>query len=541
MDKNEDISKDNLHQPKNYKQIHEDNDSGKRELLDYQGTKIPCDIFGLPLKKYVNDISGAADYNLRLRKNLIKKIEYDIKNLYTPITAKFEGSSKFPRPISIPFVNQDKDTNMLFKEIKLEKRMTEKKNKFILLLKKPSEDQKSIPSFICQQLHEENSQNKKYLINLIDNYVNNKKEQHKYEKNFENKDKEIVALNKYKKILNDNMGNKLYKGIIIRECEQNHIKEKYTAIRKLIYNTTFKNKMMNEKFLKLFNDYKNIRTLKNNLKHTERLNRNKSCNNLFRKNSFNLFNENKDKDFTMNANLNNNSMIKTFSKLSGYNKDKENENEIKFKSLNSTKNTFYTTNKFFGSNKTTKTFAFNNVINDIKNQKATNKFFLYRPRDITNYSDKKNKSAINFFKKNDDINNDSINKEIIDNNKYNDDNISFISDIKMKESNLINFRKKITNLKTIKNLQDISNKEKDLLTGFKTPIKVERINIKCSNPHLKEKEFENYMKDIELYEIVNKIQVEKERKYDLIKDNLLRKKLEGKKIFEKNFRRVKFK
>ena len=115
MDKNEDISKDNLHQPKNYKQIHEDNDSGKRELLDYQGTKIPCDIFGLPLKKYVNDISGAADYNLRLRKNLIKKIEYDIKNLYTPITAKFEGSSKFPRPISIPFVNQEKDTKMLFK------------------------------------------------------------------------------------------------------------------------------------------------------------------------------------------------------------------------------------------------------------------------------------------------------------------------------------------------------------------------------------------------------------------------------------------
>ena len=42
--------------------------------------------------------------------------------------------------------------------------------------------------------------------------------------------------------------------------------------------------IVNEKFLKLFNDYKNIRTLKNNLKHTERLNRNKSCNNLFRKN-----------------------------------------------------------------------------------------------------------------------------------------------------------------------------------------------------------------------------------------------------------------
>ena len=133
MDKNEDLSKDNLHQPENYKQIAVDNDSGKRELEDYHGLKIPCDIYGLPLKKYFNDISGVADYNLRLRKNLIKQIKYDTKNLYTPITAKFEGSSMFPRPISIPFVNQNKDSNILFKEIKTEKRMTEKKNKFILL------------------------------------------------------------------------------------------------------------------------------------------------------------------------------------------------------------------------------------------------------------------------------------------------------------------------------------------------------------------------------------------------------------------------
>lgn len=540
MDKNEDMSKDNLHQRENYKQINEDNDSGKRVLVDYNGAEISCDIFGLPSKKYVNDISGAADYNLRLRKNLIKRIKYDIKNLYTPITSKFEGSSMFPRPISIPFVNQEKDSEILFKKIKLEKRMTEKKNKFILLLKKPPEDQKSIPSFICQQMHEENSQNKKYLINLIDDYVNKKKEQHKYEKNFEKKDKEIIALNNYKKILNDNMGNKLYSGKIIRECEQKHIKEKYTAIRKLIYNTTFKNKMMNEMFLKLFNDYKSIRTLKNNLKYTDRLNRNKSCNNLFTKDSFNLFIENK--DFPMNTNLNNNNMIKTFSKFSGYNQEKENENEIKLKSLNSTKNTFYTTKKFFGANKTAKTGPSNNVINDIKNEKSNDRYFLYRPKYISNYSDKKNKSAINFFKKNDDTNNDSINKEIIDsNNKYNDDNLSFISDIKMKENNLINFRKKTSNLKTIKNLLDISNKEKDLLTGFNTPFKAERVNIKYSNSHLKEKEFENYMKDKELYEIVNKIQVEKERKYDLLKENLLRKKLEGKKIFEKNFRRVKFK
>ena len=82
MDSHKDISKDSLHQSENYKQINEDIDSGKREVVDYLGTKIACDIFGLPLKKYFNNISGASDYNLRLRKKLIKEIKYDTKNLY---------------------------------------------------------------------------------------------------------------------------------------------------------------------------------------------------------------------------------------------------------------------------------------------------------------------------------------------------------------------------------------------------------------------------------------------------------------------------
>ena len=40
-------------QPENYNEINEIFDSGKRELVDYYGKKIPCDIFGLPLKKYL--------------------------------------------------------------------------------------------------------------------------------------------------------------------------------------------------------------------------------------------------------------------------------------------------------------------------------------------------------------------------------------------------------------------------------------------------------------------------------------------------------
>ena len=540
MDNNKDISKDSLHQSENYKQINEDIDSGKREVVDYLGTKIACDIFGLPLKKYFNNISGASDYNLRLRKKLIKEIKYDTKNLYIPITAKFEGSSMFPRPISIPFVNQEKYNMKLFKKIKMDKRLTEKKNKFIILLKKPSEDQKSIPSFMCQKLQEENPKNKESIINLIDSYINKKKEQHKYEKNFENKNKELMALKNYKKTLSENMGNGLYSGKIIPECRQKNIKEKYTAITKLIYNTAYKNKMMNDKFLKIYNDYKNIRTMKNILKYTEKLNRNKSCNNLFIKDKFNLLNENK--GFSPNSNFNNNSMIKTFSKFSRYNREKENESEIKYKSLNSTKNTFYTTNKFFAQNKNMKSSLSNNNFNEIKNQKHLNKYFLNKPMDLSSFSDRKNKTSINFFKLNDIVNNDKNNNDISEiKDKYNDENISFISDEKLKGKSLMSLQNTNNNLKTIKDLKEITNKEKDLLIGFNTPIEKEKIDIKYSISHLKERELENYIKDIKLYGIVNKIQIEKERKMNLFKDNLLKKKLEGKKIFEKNFRKVKFK
>ena len=540
MDSHKDISKDSLHQSENYKQINEDIDSGKREVVDYLGTKIACDIFGLPLKKYFNNISGASDYNLRLRKKLIKEIKYDTKNLYIPITAKFEGSSMFPRPISIPFVNQEKYNMKLFKKIKMDKRLTEKKNKFIILLKKPSEDQKSIPSYMCQKLQEENSKNKESIINLIDSYINEKKEQHKYEKNFENKNKELMALKNYKKTLSENMGNGLYSGKIIPECRQKNIKEKYTAIRKLIYNTAYKNKMMNDKFLKIYNDYKSLRTMKNILKYTEKLNRNKSCNNLFSKDKFNLLNENK--GFSPNSNFNNNSMIKTFSKFSGYNREKENESEIKYKSLNSTKNTFYTTNKFFAQNKNMKSSLSNNNFNEIKNQKHLNKYFLNKPMDLSSFSDRKNKTSINFFKLNDIVNNDKNNNDISEiKDKYNDENISFISDEKLKGKSLMSLQNTNNNLKTIKDLKEITNKEKDLLIGFNIPIEEEKIDIKYSISHLKEREHENYIKDIKLYGIVNKIQIEKERKMNLFKDNLLKKKLEGKKIFEKNFRKVKFK
>ena len=77
-------------QPNNYKQINSIYDTGKMELVDYSGNNKECDIYGFPIKKYFNDISGISDYKLRLSKDLIKEVKFANKDLYIPITSKFE-------------------------------------------------------------------------------------------------------------------------------------------------------------------------------------------------------------------------------------------------------------------------------------------------------------------------------------------------------------------------------------------------------------------------------------------------------------------
>ena len=97
------------------------------------------------------------------------------------------------------------------------------------------------------------------------------------------------------------------------------------------------------------------------------------------------------------------------------------------------------------------------------------------------------------------------------------------------------------NYKTIKALKTISDKEKELLKGFKTPIEEEKASIKYAGFDKKEQTLEHYLKEMKLLEKVNKRHFEKERKENLFKDNILKKKIEGKKIFEKNFRKIHFK
>ena len=212
-------------QPENYLQINNLIDTGKRELIDYKGNKTRVDIFGIPEKKYYNDITGISNFNIRLNKGLIKQFNYTIKDLYIPIISKFEGASMFPRPLSIPFVNKDINSLKLMKEIKKEKRISAIKNKNILELKNPLDDNNSIPKFICQKISENNINDKKYLMNLINKYIEKKKKEHKFEIDFDKKNKEIISLKEYRKYLSDNINNKLYNGKTVDASKKVDIKE----------------------------------------------------------------------------------------------------------------------------------------------------------------------------------------------------------------------------------------------------------------------------------------------------------------------------
>ena len=53
----------------------------------------------------------------------------------------------------------------------------------------------------------------------------------------------------------------------------------------------------------------------------------------------------------------------------------------------------------------------------------------------------------------------------------------------------------------------------------------------------KDSSLKHYINELELIQKVNKIQVEKEKRMNLFRDNLLRKKLEGKKILEHNYKK----
>ena len=549
-------------QPENFKQINELYDIGKLELVDYKGTITECNIYGSPKKRFFIDITGINNFKERLQKGLIKELKYKNKSLYMPKTLNFEGSMMFPRPISLPFVNQTEKADKLVDTVKKEGRIFELKNKKIFSLKKPLKDNNIIPSFICHKIGKNNPNDRNKLIKLIDNFITEKKEEHKLESDYIHRAPSIKALKNYKKKLNENMTNDLYNGKIIAPTNQKDIMLKYNSIRKAIYNSGIKNSkkklLQNFDISKIVNyeTYKNLYKIKgvgdkNNIfKHPEMLTTFSSENNTLK--DVNLTDSNEDinyRTFLPNESQKN-SMNKTHSsytkikyKLSN-NKNKpilkdNNEYTIDDDKFKKTITTVFDKNN---DESLTNTFYVNNEqVNSIKNLYIPNKFNfnLKNKYNILN-SEKYNKTTSTFYKNKKQRlsklkDNDSKDNNSNINTIKDKDNYSYTSEDKKDENSMLKKYQLGHNFRTIKDIKKIAEHENDLLKGYVSP---EVINdyrpMKFSKIKKKDLSLKHYLNELELIKKVNIIALEKERKINLFKDNLLRKKLQGKKIFEYN-------
>lgn len=549
-------------QPENFKQINELYDIGKLELVDYKGTITECNIYGSPKKRFFTDITGINNFKERLQKGLIKELKYKNKSLYMPKTLNFEGSMMFPRPISLPFVNQTEKADKLVDTVKKEGRIFELKNKKIFSLKKPLKDNNIIPSFICHKIGKNNPNDRNKLIKLIDNFITEKKEEHKLESDYIHRAPSIKALKNYKKKLNENMTNDLYNGKIIAPTNQKDIMLKYNSIRKAIYNSGIKNSkkklLQNFDISKIVNyeTYKNLYKIKgvgdkNNIfKHPEMLTTFSSENNTLK--DVNLTDSNEDinyRTFLPNESQKN-SMNKTHSsytkikyKLSN-NKNKpilkdNNEYTIDDDKFKKTITTAFDKNN---DESLTNTFYVNNEqVNSIKNLYIPNKFNfnLKNKYNILN-SEKYNKTTSTFYKNKKQRlsklkDNDSKDNNSNINTIKDKDNYSYTSEDKKDENSILKKYQLGHNFRTIKDIKKIAEHENDLLKGYVSP---EVINdyrpMKFSKIKKKDLRLKHYLNELELIKKVNIIALEKERKINLFKENLLRKKLQGKKILEYN-------
>ena len=156
----------------NFKQLSEDLSTGKNLILDYNNNEIECTKYGIKKPKYSRNITGQNNYQTRLNKGLINKVEYGPVQ-YFPFSSRLLGSSMYPRPLSIPFIkNENKDEKLILEEIKKNSFYNLSNNKKLFALERNKSD---LPSYFCVKLGLESQKDKKHLIGLFSSEIENTK------------------------------------------------------------------------------------------------------------------------------------------------------------------------------------------------------------------------------------------------------------------------------------------------------------------------------------------------------------------------------
>ena len=488
-----------------YKCLYRDTDTGKIILTDYNNNEHRTDIFGRRLKSFLPNISGMLSginrSNISIKMNAsnsMNDIEENKNNLnskknknlyhnYIPGIQKIDGYNFIPKPISIPFYNEDK--SLLPDQVKNKlnhnlKRYYSEKNEKI------QKNNNFRISYFNKDLN--NSQMKEKdenrIITLINKSLEELKEENKIRLNSVEKNPQYIALNSFKKTIEDNNKKSIYLNFKETPIE---IKDKYNILQNVIRNRINELKKKQNSVEKKEKEYLN-KFIKNNKSKT-------------------LFDIQKKKYDLQNLiigpdKLNNIFQSKDFSLGRTIKMDfgEKGKDDIKENNINKTEE---------NKNEVTQNIKIDNILPKIaKRINSGNKSNVYQETDTAETNTYLNRNS----------------SELVLGRNKSYDELSIIS--KEKEKNEIKNKKK-NNFVSLKYIQSNAEIEKELLKGIKKEQPKEEINQRqrLTTKVVLKTEGQLYIENIELLKLTNKKQFEIQKQkddYDLL---LLKKKLGNKK------------
>ena len=257
-------------------------DTNKFMINDSENNHYQCDIFGRKKIKFLPFITGAMnrykypiklqDYNASFQTNDFSPPNTKRKNIstsftntnspkrskrqidYHPIIRKFEGYSKFPRPIGPPLTNipdyeiHEKDKRKLIDN--LNNYFDEASAKKNILRKNENRGL----TFLTADLNEYDSikHDTEESLKLIENSMNDFREIYKLKLNIMHKNPNVKALNQFKKNLLLNKNSKIINGRILDEpCDK--IRKNYNLIQSIVNRTGLSCDRKNERPSNFYN------------------------------------------------------------------------------------------------------------------------------------------------------------------------------------------------------------------------------------------------------------------------------------------------
>ena len=247
-------------------------DTNKLMINDSENNHYLCDIFGRKRIKFLPNITGTLNgykrQNILQDKNssyfqstnYLSSINNNLSSFgnkgntnknqinYHPTIRRFEGYSKFPRPIGPPLVNipnysiREKDKRKIIEH--LNDYFDDNSAKIDIIRKN---ENKGL-SYLTGDLNDYDliKHDTEQSLKLIKNTLNNFREEYKLKLNIMHKDPNVKALYQYKKNLLLNQDSKMINGRILNEPSEK-IKKNYKIIHSLVQKSRLSYDKKNEK------------------------------------------------------------------------------------------------------------------------------------------------------------------------------------------------------------------------------------------------------------------------------------------------------